>query len=312
MTGFGESAGAIILHHLLLKPQPLFTRVILQSGVQSVKPAVPPSFYDRTWKRLLDHFKATTVDDMRKIPAEELAQTAGDFGVDFRPILDGAISNDPVSAYRAKGAYDTLEALLIGDNTDEGTLWSRFGDYNALYKGENRKMPVELQDRFHSLYPPQALLNPDTALPMLDQMMAETKFHCPTERTVNAVVSLNPNTKVYRYRLDRYSEVTKPLGMMKHHGVDLFYVFLNSLLTPSELEVAKQIVGHWVAFAYGKDLEAEAGWKQYDLKSKLCMVYGEEANEVKSIESTQNAEHYQFWQDVEDAKSKRRATKARL
>lgn len=299
MTGFGQSAGSIILHHLLLKPDPLFNRVILQSGVQSVKPAVQPSHYDEDWNRLKRHFNATTVEDMRKVPATELAQTAFDMGVEFRPILDDAVAEDPMAQYKANGAYITLEALLIGDTTDEGTLWSRFGESNQIYQKEEKKIPAELLDRFHALYPPQALESKATAIPMLDQLLGEGKFQCPTERTVNAILDIHPSTELYRYRFDRHAEYSRSYGIEKHHGVDLLYVFLSDALTPPELEVAKQMVGQWVAFAYGLDLESEAGWKQYDKTFRRCMVYGEAGNEVRSIEDTQDAEHYKFWEDVE-------------
>jgi carboxylesterase type B len=269
-----------------------------------VKPAVQPSHYDEDWNRFKKHFNATTLEDMRKVPATELAQAAFDLGVDFGPILDAAVAEDPVAQYKADGAYITLEALLIGDTTDEGTLWSRFGESNQIYQKEEKKIPAELLDRFHALYPPQALESKATAIPMLDQLLGERKFQCPIERTVKAILDVHPSTELYRYRFDRHAEYTRPYGIEKHHGVDLLYVFLNDALTPPELEVAKQMVDQWVAFAYGLDLESEAGWKQYDKTSKTCMVYGEAGNEFRSIEDTQDAEHYKFWEDVEECQSK--------
>ncbi|KAH8555707.1 Alpha/Beta hydrolase protein [Umbelopsis sp. PMI_123] len=313
LTGFGESAGGIILHHLLLLDNAPFKRAILQSGVSSVMPARPPFAFDKMWKRILDHYKATSVDDLRKIPADDLAQTLTDLNFEYTVVLDGAVNEDPLKKSKAPGAYPTLEALMIGDNTDEGTLWTRLGaEPTQNYRGNEAIIPADLLDKFHELYPPAALENKETALPMLDQIWGERLFLCPTERTVNAIVTDDSSkTKLYRYRLDRDLEVSRPFHLGKHHGADVSYVFLDERLSPQELEAGKVILSHWLAFAYGLDLEKEIGWKQYDNSTKLCMVYGQEQNEVKNIEHTKDAARYKFWEDVEDrnyALIKERAT----
>ncbi|KAG2187809.1 hypothetical protein INT44_005499 [Umbelopsis vinacea] len=302
LTGFGESAGAIILHNLLLLDDAPFKRAILQSGVVGVMPAKPPFFFDRWWKRILDHYKVTSVDELRNIPAGDLAQTATDLNYQYTAILDGAVCEDPLKKYKSPGAYPTLEALIIGDNTDEGTLWTRLGGEPAqTYRGTEMIIPASLLDRFHELYPPSALEQEEAALPMLDDIYAERLFLCPAERTVNAIVSDDSSkVKLYRYRLDRDLEASRPFNLGKHHGADVAYVFLGDRLNAEETEAGKVILSHWLAFAYGLDLDTEVGWKQYDNASKLCMVYGQDGNEVKSLEDTKDAARYQFWEDVED------------
>jgi carboxylesterase type B len=302
LTGFGESAGGTILHHLLLLDNALFNRAILQSGIVGVMPTKPPFFFDKWWKRILDHYKVTSVDELRNIPADDLAQTATDLNYQYSAIVDGAVCEDPIKKYQTPGAYPTLEALIIGDNTDEGTLWTRLGGEPAqTYRGTEIIVPASLLDRFHELYPPSALEQKETALPMLDDMYAERLFLCPTERTVHAIVTDDSSkVKLYRYRLDRDLEVSRPYNLGKHHGADVSYVFLGDRMNAEELEAGKVILSHWLAFAHGVDLESEVGWKQYDNTSKLCMVYGQDGNEVKSLEDTKDAARYKFWEDVED------------
>jgi carboxylesterase type B len=302
LTGFGESAGGTILHHLLLLDNAPFKRAILQSGIISVMAAKPPFAFDKIWKKILDHYKVTSVDELRNIPADDLAQTATDLNYQYSAILDGAICEDPIVKYQRPGAYPTLEALIIGDNTDEGTLWTRLGGEPAqLYRNTEIMIPASLLDRFHELYPPSALEQEETALPMLDDIYAERMFLCPAERTVHAIVTDDSSkAKVYRYRLDRDLEVSRPFKLGKHHGADVPYVFLGDRLNAEELEAGKVISSHWLAFAHALDLESEVGWKQYDNASKLCMVYGQEGNEVRSLEETKDAARYKFWNDVEN------------
>lgn len=265
-------------------------------------PAKPSFAFDKIWKRILDHYKVTSVDELRNIPADDLAQTATDMNLQYSVILDGAVDEDPIKKYQRPGAYPTLEALIIGDNTDEGTLWTRLGgEPGQTYRNTEIIIPASLLDRFHELYPPSALEQEETALPMLDDIYGERLFLCPAERAVHAIVTDDScKAKLYRYRLDRDLEVSRPFNLGKHHGADVPYVFLSDRLNAEELEAGKVISSHWLAFAHGLDLETEVGWKQYDNASKLCMVYGQEGNEVKSLEDTKDATRYKFWADVEN------------
>jgi carboxylesterase type B len=293
----------MILHHLLLRENPPFSRAILQSGVVGVGGPVPVTYHDAAWKELQEHFNVTTVEEMRNVPAMELCQKLTDLGNEFYPpVSDGAICENPLKQYTAQGSYNTLDALIIGDMTDEGTLYSRVQPAAELYQEYEKRVPSELLDDFHALYPPQNLETPEKARAMLDSLASVILFQYPIDRTANAVAELNPNTRLYRYRFDFGLEVTQASGLGKHHGADILYTFLNRHLTDSELRIAKKLVTHWIMFAYDRNLEEELGWKRYDTQSRLCFVYGENGNELQNISKSQDLEKYQFWQLVEETK----------
>lgn len=300
MTGFGESAGSIMLHHLLLRPDITFTRAILQSGVVSVVKPAPPSSFDPVWRKLLDHYEAETVEDMRKVPAEDIVNRIMDFMIRHQPVVDGAICEQPIRKYKEQGTYASLEALIIGDCAEEGTLWSHHGDIKDTYESYENMVPPSLLDRFHLLYPSD-VFDKDAAhaQKMVDELVGEAKFLCPIDRTAKAIAELRPEAPLYRYRVNRTIEVTRDLGA--HHGIDIFFLFLNDKLTTKERETSEKMCSDWLNFAYGEKLEETSGWNRYQLDDPSVMVYGDEEATVTDVDTSRNSARCKFWEDVENA-----------
>ncbi|KAG2171714.1 hypothetical protein INT43_008094 [Umbelopsis isabellina] len=303
ITGYGESAGSIMLHHLLLRPDITFTRAILQSGVVSVVKPVPPSSFDPVWRKLLDHYQAETVDDMRKVPAEDIIKLGFEYFIRHQPLIDGAICEDPVREYKEPGAYASLEAVIIGDCAEEGTLWSRRGDIKEIYKSYEDPVPSSLLDRFHLLYPSDVFdKDAAQAQKMVDELVGEAKFICPIDRTAKAIAKLRPEAPLYRYRVNRTIEITQDLGV--HHGIDIFFIFMNDKLTKEERVTSEKMCSDWLYFAYGEKLEETSGWNRYQLDDPSVMIYGEQAT-VTDMETSRSSARCKFWEDVENASLQR-------
>jgi carboxylesterase type B len=290
-----------MLHHLLLRPETTFTRAILQSGVVSVIAPVPPSGFDTVWRKLLDHYQAKTVDDMRKVPANELVKVALENGARHQPLVDSVICEDPIRKYKEQGAYGSLEALIIGDCADEGTIWSHQGDIKELYKSYEDQVPANLLDRFYQLYPSDLFdKDPTLAQKMVDELVGEAKFLCPIDRTANAIAKLRPEAQLYRYKVSRTVEATRSWNMGAHHGIDIFFTFMSDKLTEEERETSERLCSDWLKFAYEEKLDETSDWNRYDLNKPTMLVYGEQT--AMADATTDRASSIcQFWEEVETA-----------
>jgi len=123
VTIAGQSAGGISVLQLMTSPmaQGLFHRAIVESGLLAVKtPALTDA--ERDGLRWSEGKGVTTLAAMRALGAIEVATRVGlpnPNALAFRPIADGFVLPDEVSA-RAASGRDNDVPVLIGANLDEG------------------------------------------------------------------------------------------------------------------------------------------------------------------------------------------------
>src|SRR5271165_3698335 len=133
VTIFGESAGGIAVSMLCASPlaKGLFDGAVSESG-GSFGPPRPNPLPGENLKRLADAERsgaeyakgagASSIADLRKIPADKLPAGGRGMGLAW-PIIDGwVIPDDQYKLYEAKRYNDT--PILVGYNSDEGASFS--------------------------------------------------------------------------------------------------------------------------------------------------------------------------------------------
>lgn len=104
VTIAGQSAGAASVHALLASPRAagLFQRAIAQSGSGMGIPIPPRAAAEAMGEKLLTAAKVNTLDDLRSLPADQVADAAkapllGPPGLRFTPIIEPTVLPDPTA-----------------------------------------------------------------------------------------------------------------------------------------------------------------------------------------------------------------------
>jgi len=125
ITIAGQSAGSVSVNCLLVSPlaSGLFQGAIGESGSLVIENPIlhmrSLSEAEKEGERIAQKLNAASLDEMRRIPAEELQQKTAGF---FSPIVDGWVM--PVSVAEAyKKDQQTHVPLLTGWNGDEGFIF---------------------------------------------------------------------------------------------------------------------------------------------------------------------------------------------
>lgn len=158
VTLSGESAGAACVTALCTSPEAkgLFKRAIAESSTTTA-PVPQHSFrlMDealKTGRETMERFKASTIEEMRALPAEQLVAAAD---TNHHITVDGYIlTKTPYESYKA-GEHNE-EALLHGFNAEEGTPFILFDQANLKnYETKVRAYFKDRADEILSLYSPK-------------------------------------------------------------------------------------------------------------------------------------------------------------
>ncbi len=129
ITVGGQSAGAGSLHHLLVSPEArgLFHRAIAQSGPWR-RSASSPTLTDaeEQGRKFAEAIAAPSLADLRALSAEELFSLYQAREFRFRPIVDGWIVPDQVTAIHERGEQIDVP-LLTGWTADESSSQAGYG-----------------------------------------------------------------------------------------------------------------------------------------------------------------------------------------
>ena len=158
VTLSGESAGAACVTALCTSPEAkgLFRRAIAESSTTTA-PMPQHSFrlMDealKTGRETMERFKASTIEEMRALPAEQLVAAAD---TNHHITVDGYIlTKTPYESYKA-GEHNE-EALLHGFNAEEGTPFILFDQANLKnYETKVRAYFKDRADEILALYSPK-------------------------------------------------------------------------------------------------------------------------------------------------------------
>jgi len=221
VTLFGQSAGAVNIHSLLMSRvnhhKPIATRAIVQSGV--VRPACVSTVSSQTstLTRVMSSLNIKIVEELRRVPVDLLishtpaSMSATDDGIFFR---DG---------WRECPVPEGVDGLIIGDCAVESALWT-----NTVSLWSSIGLVRRIRAVIRGIYKADALLraynfsltsededSQDAALNFIN----DACFAWPTDR-----VARGTKAHVYRYTFDQES----PYTYTAHHAVDLLYLFDNA------------------------------------------------------------------------------------
>ncbi|KAI9004384.1 Alpha/Beta hydrolase protein [Hyaloraphidium curvatum] len=286
VTVFGESAGAISIHALMLwGPCGLFRRAFLASGVMGTNAPPPVStapqrYFDALCAELGINNKALsskeTVERLRAVPADEFFAATVKVGdrtrYAFGPVWDGKFVSGNYIRMMDRNEYDPgVEAIVLGDMEDEGSVFA-FGDglttpaklkaFAKAIAGKDAATASWLAQRYPSTPDP---LDSGTRL------FADYLFHAPTA-VVAGQLARNPRVKVFCYRWAWTWSRTAHLGFGAYHGSDVPFFFNQAALCGKrEGYLAAAFSGALARFAQGGD--PGNGWASYTKDDPRILLF---------------------------------------
>jgi para-nitrobenzyl esterase len=295
VTISGSSAGGSSVLYLMVAPQArgLFTRAIAQSAALVYGPmgALRERRYGREPREATGLKLGEDIAALRALSAEELltrSTTRRDLmfdnaGVDFWPIIDGAVLPDEPWVALEKGNFARVP-LIIGTNADEGTVFT-IG------------LPIKTAAAWHEHLAgrhPGAEAEVETTYATSDsgvraaavQWVNDWYFHGSTRAVARAVAA--HNVPVYLYGFSRVPPQAKRQGA--YHSAEIPYVFGNGFVFgkgergfPPPFEDADRSLGAamsgaWVQFVRTGDPNASGlpTWPRYEKSTDQHIDFGAE------------------------------------
>ncbi|XP_075525251.1 acetylcholinesterase-like isoform X3 [Dermacentor variabilis] len=282
VTLFGESAGAVSagLHILSPLSEPLFARVILQSG----SPTAPWGFKDRNMARKAarrlaaalgcpDGLDKDTLDCLRCKDPEDIVKSepysGGVVDFPFAPVEDGAFLPGTPQTLMDSGAFARNISVMLGSNVNEGSWFLQyfFGlsvtEENPEVTGENFAAALKALDPSLRVTPIDKVLEmytagktPSTAaeiLKALDSIVGDYHFTCPVVRCADRFVQAG--IPVYQYVFARRSSRNPwPPWMGAMHGEEVAFVFGEPLddthrYSEEDKSMSRRLMRYWANFA---------------------------------------------------------------
>ncbi|MCE3269722.1 MAG: para-nitrobenzyl esterase PnbA [Ramlibacter sp.] len=284
ITAFGVSAGSASISLLLAAPaaKGAFDRAILHSPgtgrplatLQDAERA------GRAWHADIDALRALSVQEVLARTTQFNPAVRGlTTPRMLRPIRDGwLLPEDERPAFQA-GRMHAMP-LIVGSNTDEGTLLTR-------------AWPIDTLDAWHAqvdtnfgpaageaaaLYPARTDAE---ARPAVAQMFADTQFNYGTRLLAQCMSRLEPRTWKYLFERRRPDQADGP-----HHGEEVAHAFGNVDAAPpgetaehdaTDAALSQAMRKAWVAFATHGDPNTSGvpRWDAYRASDDNHLVLGD-------------------------------------
>lgn len=275
ITIAGESAGATSVSALCVSPlaKGLFRRAIAESSGAVTKR--PPHTYremqfaKETGENIKKEFKAETLSDLRKIPAEKLIKTKySNNGI----TVDGyAIKERPWDTYQ-KGENNE-EAILGGFNAREGFFFNFFGGSadKKTYESKVRAFFGDFSDEVLSLYPAK---NNKEAKENWDQICGAVWFANSHHVWSELIKSQGKDAWEYYFTKENG-------GIGTNHSGEIIYAYGNvpktKYYSESDHRLEKTMLGYWTNFAKTGNPNGEGLplWPRYNDTPDKLMELGE-------------------------------------
>ena len=287
ITIAGESAGSSSVSALCSSPlaKGLFKRAIGESSSLVVKKA--PHTYRKveeaykTSKKILDEFKCSSIDELRKVPAEKLTETKNS---NSSMMLDGyALTKDPYDVYLAK--ENNEEALLNGYNLKEADA---FVVPTFLLSPTNKKNIQERLEKYFNKEIAQKIFDlykdkiEADAFSAFNEIISVYWFIMPHHSWSN--MALNNGETVYRYIF------TKTNGYHEtYHSGEMVYCYNNLdrqnkpyAYNESDYKLANIMVNYWANFAKSGNPNGEGlpVWNEYTNNKDNVMELGSNVGSI--------------------------------
>ncbi len=171
ITIFGQSAGCMSVQTIVSSPlsKGMLRGAILQSGggIRALGTTASKEQICSVSQKLMDHLHASTLEELRKVPAEQLrdaAYTVGQGeGLCWTPHVDGWLLGDTTDALAEKGEIHDVAYMIgsLGDDIggesllqESGARWCenqlKLGRQPSYFYFFDRKLPGDQAGAFHS------------------------------------------------------------------------------------------------------------------------------------------------------------------
>ncbi len=255
VTVFGESAGSFSVSSQMASPlaKGLFVRAIGESGGAFASAGLPYKSLAEVEAQDADFAKtvlsATTVAQLRAMPAQQLLEAKPPQGVRFGPDVDGYFLPESVPAiFAAKKQNDV--ALLAGWNRDEGSVLQK--TTVDSFKADIGKEFGDKAQEVLTLFPASTDAE---AIRSASDLAAARFIAFSTWKWLEAAVT-DGTQPVYRFRFDWVTpeDPFHPGGIAAYHSSEIPYVFGSLDLMkgyawrPEDYKVSELMQKYWSNF----------------------------------------------------------------
>ena len=284
VTIAGQSAGAFSVNALVASPltKGLFKRAIAESGgmFNADGRALTLSVAEQNGEKFMHAVKAASVEDMRKMSAEDLQKAAAAFSAG--PVIDGYVLPDnPYNIFNASKQNDV--ALLTGWNGDEG-FPSPDNPTPETYKANAEKQYGNLADDFLKVFPG------NTAEEVKRSQMALNRdnIFAWQNYTWSKLQSAKGKNKAFLYQFNRVPPGQEKYGAF--HSAEIAYALhtlhtWNLQWTEDDKQLSETMSNYWVNFAKTGNPNG-AGlpeWQPFDAAASSVMILNTAQLQMKPI-----------------------------
>lgn len=280
---FGESGGGAKISTLLAMPaaKGLFHKAAIQSG-SFVGKATDVETATKSARELMSKLGVDNVEDLQKVPAEELFNISIQNRIRVGPVVDDhSLPRDPWYPDSPEISADI--PLLIGNDKDESSLFAlsneslfnldEAGLRSALLKA---KIPENRLDDLLKLYKKN---HPENS-------PSDLYFRISTDRGARFNAVKQVEMQLARGKADvfmYYCQYNTPLEdgkLRSFHTCDLPLIMRLTLFPETE-QLSRQLSAAWAAFARnGNPSTKNLPWASYDVEDRATMIFDVDKSEV--------------------------------
>lgn len=248
VTIMGQSAGAFAVNALVASPlaKNLFKRAVAESGGMFSADGRDLNLHtaEANGEAFMQKINSTTIDELRKLPADSLQKLAGSFAAS--PVIDGYVLPDDVYTIFNNHKQNDV-AVLTGWNADDGFPSANVPDSSA-YNKQAREKYNSLADEYLQAFPGGTINETSKSLFALNRdnlfaWQAYTWAKLETEKGLN---------NVYVYLFKRTAPGEEKYGAF--HSSEIPYALdnlqtWNLSWTNADQQLADVMSNYWVNFA---------------------------------------------------------------
>jgi len=291
VTIAGQSAGSMSVNFLVVSPlcKGLFQRAIAESGAGFVTSSFGSANLqnaEEAGTKISESLNASSLKDLRNIPASELFQKAKGF---FRPITDGYVLPQSIAETFAMGKQNDVP-VITGWNEDDAVIFGKPATATELKEQVEKKYGGDAA-KILQYYP---CATDEEAASSQAKLSRDEIFGVQNYSWGN-VQNEKGKSKIFLYRFGRKLPATgEYVKFGAFHTGEVAYVFDNLNFVhrcpwePVDRQLATIMSDYWVNFAStgnpnGKGLPE---WPAYTFKDKMIIILGEKT-EAKPLPDQQ-------------------------